>query len=141
MPRGKRMPFAEYIARMEGYYPNLKRHRIRELHIDPIFCEDCCNEMSRGSDRARYMGKTLMRPGGTISPDMEETFNKNEVYRLVLKDNRTMAALVSYSTGGGIRPTEDGNGWEGFLPEESEWDPWVPTPEDELDPQPSQTAT
>ena len=112
------MPFREFMSRMESYYPALKRHRTRGLHIDPIFCDGCCESMTRGSDRARYMGKTLMLPGGHISPAMEETFNGGDQYRLVLNENRTMAALVNYTTGRGIRPTEDGNAWETFRPED-----------------------
>lgn len=60
MPRGVPMPYDEFMGRMEFYYDDLRFHRKTEKHFDPIFCSDCCALMSRGSDRARYMGKSVL---------------------------------------------------------------------------------
>ena len=60
MPRGKPMPIEEFMERMESYSPALKRHR-RLPHNGFVFCQECCQCMKTGGDRARYIGKTIGR--------------------------------------------------------------------------------
>ena len=113
------MPFGDYMAHMERHYTQLAAHRRNGRHIDPIYCPDCCLLMRRASDRMRYLGKCLLKPGGTVTPAMEEVFRQQPIFRLELNEDRTIRRLVNTETLGEIRPIPDGESWEAHAPPET----------------------
>ena len=80
MPRGKPQSFPEFMERMENYSRPLRIHREDSLHIDHgLFCEECCNKMAQGGDRARYLGKAIL-PGNAVYPNQMQLLSTNQEF-------------------------------------------------------------
>ena len=112
------MPFGEFMQRMAGYSAGLRIHRERDRHLDPLFCQSCCDRMERGMDRVRYLGKTIL-PGVKVGSREKAILAANTEVTVVYNEDGSLHHITVNETGGQIRPSDDGRGWQGFTPEEA----------------------
>lgn len=99
------------MSRMESYSMPLRIHRKSSLHIDPLFCGECCELMERGMDRARYMGKALL-PGNPAKADHKELLAQKEGFEVHYNEDNTIHHITVLEHNGQLRPA--GKEWMGL---------------------------